>query len=368
MHAQSDEVSQPGVGAEGRRRVEGPLFMRELLAQLQPGEAVLDLGCGRGSFAYADYPALRIDALDVAPPEVSFPSHVTFRLGRAEKLPYPDEAFRLVIAHYVFEHFADFVQALLEAERVLRVGGWLYMSAPNARSFEDLLYRALFAGGGHLQQPTLEWIMRQVYEHTGLKLVTYCDWPAAMTFFGDHEEMRAFTTAVLHTFQRVTGQDLRAAANYVLLFRKEETIGYRFAPRACTYCGDGASAGPGAPELRPLAGSGNSAEQPLESWECPFCGRRNVLAVEAADLDPARLQADLERFERDYGGRLKRSGYAPPPVATAGGLAEAVATPFSPVEVQELRWLAKGSLWFRSHLRLYYFFRRLKRLVVRAQP
>jgi hypothetical protein len=37
-----------------------PLFMGELLAQLQPGEAVLELGYGRGLFAYADHPILRI--------------------------------------------------------------------------------------------------------------------------------------------------------------------------------------------------------------------------------------------------------------------------------------------------------------------
>jgi uncharacterized membrane protein YciS (DUF1049 family) len=35
--------------------------------------------------------------------------------------------------------------------------------------------------------------------------------------------------------------------------------------------------------------------------------------------------------------------------------------------MQELRWLVKNSLWIRSHLRLYYFFRRLKRLTVRNQ-
>lgn len=332
--------------------------MREVLAQLQPGDAALDLGCGRGSFAYTDYPLLRISALDVAPPEVSFPAHVTFRLGAAENLPYSDGTFRLVIAHYVFEHFAEFTQALQEAERVLCPNGWLYMSVPNARSFEDLLYRALFVGGGHLQQPTLEWILRQVYEHTGFKLVTYCDWPAAMTFLGDHDEMRAFTTAVLHTFQRVTGQDLRAASNYVLLWRKEGFIGYRFVPRACTYCGDGLS----------VASAAETAPGP-ESWVCPFCGRTNVLAIEATAIDPVRLKADLESFEQAYGGRLKRSGYAPPPGVTDAGQPEAAggANPFSPLEMQELRWLVKNSLWIRSHLHLYYFFRRLKRLTVRNQ-
>lgn len=77
-----------------------PLFMRELLAELQPGDFVLDLGCGKGSFAYEDYPYLRIAALDVVPPEVAFPAHVEFRLGSAETLPHQDGAFRLVMADY----------------------------------------------------------------------------------------------------------------------------------------------------------------------------------------------------------------------------------------------------------------------------
>ncbi len=71
-----------------------------------------------------------------------------FQQGAAEELPFPDELFDLIIANLVFEHTSDFVRAISEAERVLARGGSLYMSVPNAKSFEDELYRALFAGEG----------------------------------------------------------------------------------------------------------------------------------------------------------------------------------------------------------------------------
>ncbi len=331
-----------------------PLFQSELLARLQPGDAVLDLGCGKGTFAYNLYPDLRINAVDIAPPETQFPSHVTFRLGTAEKLPYDDQSFKLIIAHFVFEHFADFAAALKEADRVLSRDGLLYMALPDARSFDDQLYRAIFAGGGHLQQPTLEWVIREVYRNTSLKLISYADWPAGMSFLGDHEEMRTFVFAVLNAFQRTTGDDLRARSSYVMLFRKETGIGYRTIMRTCTYCGEGDGVDVSAP-LGSEAGN----------WICPACGCTNTLTAHGSEIDLQRLSDDVTRFETEFGGRLSRSasGFdraaAPGLQSTHNGL-------FSPVEVQELRWLAKLSLWFRSHLRLYYFLRRVKRLVTQG--
>jgi SAM-dependent methyltransferase len=326
-----------------------PLFIDELLSELGQGEAVLDLGCGQGTFSYEKYPHLRISALDVVRPDVKLPDHVSFRLGTAQSLPYEDGTFRLVIAHSVFEHFPDFGGAIQEAERVLSMGGRLYMSVPDVRSFEDQLYRATLAGGGHLQQPTLEWIIGQVYRHTGLKLICYTDWPAGMTFLGDHDEMRAFAVAVLDSVYRVTGQDLRAHASYVLLFRKESGLGYRTTFRTCTYCGRGDSIDD------PPAGGPERG-----NWVCPSCGRTNVVLVKSAEVSLERLQADVARFDTEFGGTLKHavplSGQVLATMTSGGSLA------VSPVELEELRWLAKWSRSFRSHLRLYDALRCLKRL------
>ena len=57
-----------------------PTTMDELLAMLPAGARVLDLGCGKGSFRYANYDQFAIDALDEftlsAAPD--FPSWVNY--------------------------------------------------------------------------------------------------------------------------------------------------------------------------------------------------------------------------------------------------------------------------------------------------
>ncbi|MDR7485197.1 MAG: class I SAM-dependent methyltransferase [Armatimonadota bacterium] len=180
------------------------LFMHELLGALPAGARVLDLGCGRGSFQYAGYPTLHITAVDIREPDEaqSWPPHVRFQAAAAEALPFPDETFDLVVANFVFEHTQDFAQAIAEAERVLVKGGSLFLSVPNSRSFEDELYRALFAGGGHLQRMGLRAVLRTVYACTGLKLVAFADWPAGFTFFEGRDGLRQFTLALVGALRR----------------------------------------------------------------------------------------------------------------------------------------------------------------------
>ena len=168
--------------------------MHELLMALPPGGRVLDLGCSKGSFR--------------------------FQHGAAEELPFPDEMFDLIIANFVFEHTSDFARAISEAERVLARGGSLYMSVPNAKSFEDELYRALFAGGGHRQRFGLETILRAVYAHTGLKLMAFADWPAGFTFFEHREGLRQFTLAVVDVLRRSVNADISLRSNFILTFQK----------------------------------------------------------------------------------------------------------------------------------------------------
>lgn len=230
--------------------------MHEHLTALKPGARVLDLGCGGGSFRYADYAHLQITALDLTPPAAApkWPPHVRFRQGSVEALPFPDETFDLVIANFVFEHTRDFTRAIVEAERVLVPGGIVYLSVPNAKSFEDELYRALFAGGGHRQRFGLRGILRNVYAHTGLKLMAFADWPAGFTFFEGREGLRQFTLAIVNSLRRSGRADLALRSNFMMAFRKMEGIGYRSVGRVCTYCGSGAveelPAGDAAPHLR----------------------------------------------------------------------------------------------------------------------
>jgi ubiquinone/menaquinone biosynthesis C-methylase UbiE len=105
-----------------------------LLPHLQPGQRLLDVGCGPGT--------ITVDlATHVAPGEVvgidrsaevvaqaqalDAPGNVRFETGDVYALAYEDASFDVVHAHQVLQHLSDPVGALRELRRVLRPGGRL---------------------------------------------------------------------------------------------------------------------------------------------------------------------------------------------------------------------------------------------------
>ena len=113
-----------------------PLRRRFLLEHIDPGERVLDVGCGEGWFAGELLRAgAQVVAVDVAPEPL--------RRARARQpeldlrllepgLPWPldDVSFDAVWAGEVIEHVADTAGWLSELRRVLRPGGKLLLSTP----------------------------------------------------------------------------------------------------------------------------------------------------------------------------------------------------------------------------------------------
>lgn len=292
------------------------LFMHELLADLPAGGRVLDLGCGPGSFRYEEFALLQIVALDLERPDEAdtWPQHVRFRKGSAEALPFPDESFAMVIANFVYEHAQDFTRAIVEAERVLVPGGTVYLSVPNAKSFEDELYRALFAGGGHVQKFDLPGILRKVYAHTGLKLMAFADWPAGFTFFEGREGLRQFTLALVTALRRSGRAGLALRSNFMMAFRKMEGIGFRSVAGVCTYCGSG-----GVEEV-------SSGEAGLD-WKCRSCGRTwkaRVLRLDDLDL----LETEAQGLLRAQPRKLGAAGLWPPDSRDRGGWLDRIAGRF----------------------------------------
>jgi SAM-dependent methyltransferase len=115
---------------------------------VEPGDTLLDLGCGFGRHAFA---AARrgaaVVALDAGPDEVAgvrdtFGAMVdageldsaTARAGAVQgdalHLPFPDGTFDRVIASEVLEHIPDDVAAMTELARVLRPGGTMAVTVP----------------------------------------------------------------------------------------------------------------------------------------------------------------------------------------------------------------------------------------------
>jgi SAM-dependent methyltransferase len=140
---------------------------------LQPGDLVLDLGCGFGRHAFeAARRGARVVAADMADGELK-EVHNTFgamadagevsmaRLagtvqGDATRLPFTSGSFHRVIASEVMEHIPDDAAAAAELARVLRPGGVLAVTVPTEwpervcwKLSEE--YHAPFVAGGHVR-------------------------------------------------------------------------------------------------------------------------------------------------------------------------------------------------------------------------
>ena len=105
----------------------------EAIAHGRPGARVLDLGCGGGHVSYRTAPhAAQVTAydlsremLDVVEVEAARRgfSNIDTLQGAAERLPFEDGAFDLVISRFSAHHWADLDAGLREARRVLAAGG-----------------------------------------------------------------------------------------------------------------------------------------------------------------------------------------------------------------------------------------------------
>jgi arsenite methyltransferase len=117
-----------------------------LRADLQPGETVLDLGCGGGLdlalAARAVGPTGRAIGVDMAEPMVeratATMSALGFdwaeaRLGYAEALPVPDESIDCVVANGILNLSPDKSAVLAEVVRVLKPGGRFVLAETTLR-------------------------------------------------------------------------------------------------------------------------------------------------------------------------------------------------------------------------------------------
>jgi SAM-dependent methyltransferase len=120
--------------------------VHEILENARPGQRILDLGSGPGSFPSSMGPFTAIRA------DLDHPSRAVENFAQADAahLPFPDRAFDAVISNHSLEHFHDLAGSLSEIGRVLKPTGALYIAVPDASTVCDRLYRWLARGGGHV--------------------------------------------------------------------------------------------------------------------------------------------------------------------------------------------------------------------------
>jgi ubiquinone/menaquinone biosynthesis C-methylase UbiE len=118
-------------------------FRRRVLegARVEPGEVVLDVGCGEGLIGFGAlelvgtggrvlFSDVSADLLDVCRELAGGDPRCDFVLASADDLPLPDESVDVVTTRSVVIYLDDKAPALREFFRVLRSGGRLSMFEP----------------------------------------------------------------------------------------------------------------------------------------------------------------------------------------------------------------------------------------------
>ncbi|MEA1049017.1 methyltransferase domain-containing protein [Lamprobacter modestohalophilus] len=147
----------PEIGAGGFTSRDGTIeFLSRVHSLLQPPMQVLEFGAGRGAGLQDDAVAFRrelrnlhgkvarVVACDVDEAVLEHPAADETRVIQPDApLSFPDAAFDLILADFVFEHIQDAALVSGELARVLKPGGWLCARTPNKYGPVSLVTRLI---------------------------------------------------------------------------------------------------------------------------------------------------------------------------------------------------------------------------------
>ncbi len=146
--------------------------MRELrrqtitLARIQPGEQVLDVGCGTGTLAIEVQRRVsksgHVRGIDPSTQQIARARSkasrrhmpIEFQIGVIERLPFPDQTFDVVLSTLMMHHVPDSLkrQGLAEVARVLKPGGRLVIADFKRKQERRGPAARFHAGGSGMQE------------------------------------------------------------------------------------------------------------------------------------------------------------------------------------------------------------------------
>ena len=169
-----------------------------LLPHLQPGQRVLDFGCGPGTISVGlaqvvdpgevhgiDMEASQIEMASAAA-EAGGHANATFHVGDVTDLPFDDNSFDVAHCHAVLMHVPDTQAALAEVKRVLKPGGliacresiisssFLHPGDEDTAEAWETFARLLAGNGGHPEmglELKANLMTSGFTEYSGLRLV-----------------------------------------------------------------------------------------------------------------------------------------------------------------------------------------------------
>lgn len=110
--------------------------LHRLLTRIPTSSSCLDVGCGDGS-QYGTWLSNRVSSyigVDVSQTALDLANSnglLTRHVADASSLPFSDQTFDVVLLIDVIEHLSFPLPALVEARRVLRPGGFIFLTTPN---------------------------------------------------------------------------------------------------------------------------------------------------------------------------------------------------------------------------------------------
>lgn len=168
----------------------------QTIVQRYRSPAVLDLGCGAGHVSFSAAPvSASVTAYDLSEQMLAVVAasakqrnleNITISQGPAEKLPFPDAAFDVVVTRFSAHHWADVPAAMNEVHRVLRPDGVavvidiiaaenplhdttlqaveLLRDASHVRDYRASEWAAMFGAAGFSHQQTSRWRLKMVFD------------------------------------------------------------------------------------------------------------------------------------------------------------------------------------------------------------
>ena len=144
-----------------------------------PDDTVLDVACGPGIVVCAFARVVKhATGLDLTPAMLDRArtlqgekglGNITWQLGEAMPLPYPDASFSIITSRFAFHHFLDPLTAIKEMARVCRPGGKVVVvdSAPAPDTANAFNAMELVRDPSHTRAMPLE-ELKDLYRQAGL--------------------------------------------------------------------------------------------------------------------------------------------------------------------------------------------------------
>lgn len=127
--------------------------VEEIRENTKAKDKILDIGCGEGKI-WQLFPDLKVTGLDFSQENLKkAKKYVTPVLGNAEKLPFKDNSFDMVLATEILEHVINPDRLLTETDRVLKRGGNAIITFPNTAALQLRIGIPLFGRSPLINYP-----------------------------------------------------------------------------------------------------------------------------------------------------------------------------------------------------------------------